>query len=202
MSAFGFRLVLAALLLALTACSQSSSPPAARAVSDAAKGASSAAATSQESPFEITATIRELMDSTVDPAADGLWDSVAVTSTSKGVEETQPKTDADWAAVRRDAVTLMESMNLVVMKGRHAAPPGTQAALGELSPAEIDQHIDANRGALIGFAKALRATAQKALTAIDKKDVQGLFEAGSAIDEACEACHVTFWYPNQKVPQT
>jgi cytochrome c556 len=202
MSIFGFRLVAAALFLALAACSQSSSPLAAQSVSDAAKGgASSAGDTSQESPFEITATIRELMDSTVDPAADALWDSVAVTSTSKGVEETQPKTDADWAAVRRHAVTLMESMNLVVMKGRHAAPPGTKAAEGELSPAEIDQHIDANRGALIGFAKALRATAQTALTAIDKKDVQGLFKAGSDIDEACEACHVTFWYPNQKVPQ-
>jgi hypothetical protein len=198
MSAFGFRLVVAALLLALAACSQSSSPPAAQAVSDGAKGANSAG----ESPFEITATIRELMDSTVDPAADGLWDSVAVTSTSKGIEETQPKTDADWAAVRRHAVTLMESMNLVVMKGRHAAPAGTKAALGELTPDEIDQHIDANRGALIGFAKVLRATARKALTAIDKKDVKGLFEAGSDIDEACEACHVTFWYPNQKVPQT
>ena len=202
MSVFGFRLVVAALLLALAACSQSSSPSTARAVSDAAKGANPASDTSQESPFEITATIRELMDSTVDPAADALWDSVAVTSTLKGVEETRPKTDADWAAVRRHAVTLMESMNLVVMRGRHAAPPGTKAALGELSPAEIDQHIDANRGALIGFAKALRATAQGALTAIDKKDVQGLFKAGSEIDEACEACHVTFWYPNQKVPRT
>ncbi len=80
-------------------------------------------------------------------------------------------------------------------EGRHAAPPGTKAAEGELSPAEIDQHIDANRGALIGFAKALRATAQKALTAIDKKDVQGLFEAGSDIDEACEACHVILLVP-------
>ncbi len=65
-------------------------------MSDAAKGASSAGDTSQESPFEITATIRELMGSTVDPAADALWDSVAVSSTTQGVEETQPKTDVDW----------------------------------------------------------------------------------------------------------
>ena len=202
MSAFGVRFGVAALLLAVAACSQSSSPPAARAVSDAAKGASSAGDALPESPFEITATIRELMDSIVDPAADGLWDSVAVTSTRAGVEEKQPKTDEDWAAVRRHAVSLMESMNLVVMKGRHAAPPGTRAAEGELTPDEIDQHIDANRGALVGFAKALRATAQKALTAIDKKDVQGLFAAGSDIDAACEACHVTFWYPNAKVPQS
>ena len=154
-----------------------------------------------ESPFEITATIRELMDSIVDPAADGLWDSVAVTSTRKGMEEKQPRTDEEWAAVRRHAVTLMESMNLVVMQGRHAAPPGTKAALGELESEEIDHKIAANRGALIGFAKALRATAGKALTAIDKKDVDGLFAAGSEIDEACEACHVTFWYPNSKYPQ-
>lgn len=192
MSVLGFRWVMGVLVLELAACSQNSSPPAARDVSDAA----------QESPFEITATIRELMDSTVDPAADALWDSVAVTSTLKGVEETQPKTDADWAALRRNAVTLMESMNLVVMRGRHAAPPGTKAALGELSPAEIDQQMVANRGPLVAFAKALRATAQEALTAIDKKDVEGLFKAGSAIDEACEACHVTFWYPNTRVPQT
>lgn len=170
-------------------------------MSGVAKDAKSADDTSQESPFEITATLRELMDSIVDPAADGLWDSVAVTTTRKGVEEKQPKTDEEWAAVRRQAVSLMESMNLVVMKGRHAAPPGTPAALGELTPDEIDQHIDANRSALVGFAKALRASAQKALTAIDKKDARGLLEAGSAIDEACEACHVTFWYPNAKVPQ-
>ncbi len=160
-----------------------------------------ASAPSQDSSFEITATIRELMDSTVDPSADGLWDAVAVTSTRKGVDEHQPKTDEDWAAVRRHAVTLMESMNLVVMNGRHAAPPGTKAAEGELTSDEIDQKIAANREALVGFAKGLRATAAKALTAVDKKDVQGLFEAGGDIDEACEACHVFFWYPNQKVPQ-
>ena len=110
---FGFRLVVAALLLALAACSQSSSPPAAQTVSEAVKGANSAGDTSQESPFEITATIRELMDSTVDPASDAVWDSVGVTSTRKGVEEAQPKTGEDWAAVRRHAVTLLESLNLV-----------------------------------------------------------------------------------------
>ena len=193
MSVLRFTLVVPTLILALTACSRSPAPPPPAAV---------VADTAQESPFEITATIRELMDSIVDPSADGLWDSVAVTTTRAGVDEKQPKTDEEWAAVRRNAVSLMESMNLVVMKGRHAAPPGTQAALGELTPDEIDQHIDANRGALIGFAKALRATARKALTAIDKKDARGLLDAGSGIDEACEACHVTFWYPNAKAPQT
>jgi len=140
------------------------------------------------------------MDSTVDPAADGLWNSVASISSKAGMEEKQPRTDEEWAAVRRHAITLMESMNLVVMKGRHAAPPGTQAEEGELTPDEIEQHIAANREALVSFAKALRASVQGALSAIDKKDVAGLFKSGGDIDEACESCHVVFWYPNQKVP--
>ena len=187
----GSRLVSTALTLLLGGCSQGplSSPQRA-----------DAKLSSNDSPFEITATIRELMDSTVDPAADGLWNSVASISSKAGMEEKQPRTDEEWAAVRRHAITLMESMNLVVMKGRHAAPPGTQAEEGELTPDEIEQHIAANREALVSFAKALRASVQGALSAIDKKDVAGLFKSGGDIDEACESCHVVFWYPNQKVP--
>ena len=186
-----------ALLLLMGACSQSTPPVAQQSPPAAAAPAAGPAA---DSPFEITATIRELMDSTVDPSADALWDAVSVVSTRKGEEEHKPRTDEEWKAVRRAAVTLMESMNLVVMEGRRAAPPGTVPGEGELTPDQIDQKIAANRAALVGFAKGLRATAAKALVAIDKKDPSALLDAGGDIDEACEVCHVTFWYPNQKVP--
>jgi len=190
----------AALLLLTGACSQSAPPTGAQQSPPAAAAAPAAAGAAPASPYEITATIRELMDSTVDPSADALWDAVSIVTTKKGEEEHKPRTDEDWKAVRRAAITLMESMNLVVMEGRHAAPPGTPPGEGELSPAQIDQRIAANRGALIGFAKELRASAAKALVAIDKKDASALLDAGGDIDEACEVCHVTFWYPNQKVP--
>src|SRR5262249_22452516 len=114
--------------------------------------------------------------------------------------EHKPRTAEEWLDVRRKAITLMESMNLVVMDGRHAAPPGTQPNEGELTPAQIDEQLAANHAAFVGFAHGLRAAAQKALTAIDNKDTGALLEAGGDIDEACEACHVTFWYPNQKLP--
>jgi len=140
------------------------------------------------------------MDSTVDPAADGLWDSVAIIYTKKGIEDHRPHTDEEWKAVRRHAVTLIESMNLVVMEGRHVALPGTPVGEGELTPDQADQKIAANRAALVQFARALGDSAQKALQAIDKKDANALLEAGGDIDEACEVCHVTFWYPNQKIP--
>jgi cytochrome c556 len=156
-----------------------------------------AVATAADSPFIITATIKELMDSTVDPAADALWDAVSVRYTLKGVDDRKPRTDEEWKAVRRQAMTLIEATNLVVMEGRHAAPPGTKPGLGELTPEEIDQRIAMSRAAFVQFAHGLRASTLKALQAIDAKDAAGLFEVGGEIDTACEACHVTYWYPNQ-----
>ena len=156
----------------------------------------------EDSPFIITATIKELMDSTVDPSADDLWDSVAVVTSIAGVDERKPRTDEQWKAVRRRAITLVEATNLLVMGGRHAAPEGAQAGAGELAPGEIDRRIAATRPAFVGFAHGLQSTAMKALSAIDRKDSEGLFQAGGEIDAACEACHVTYWYPDQSIPGT
>jgi cytochrome c556 len=146
------------------------------------------------------ATLKELMDSTVDPAADALWDAVAITATSAGITRHEPHTPEDWAAVRRHAITLIESMNLVILPGRHAAPPGTQPGLGELPPHDIELRIAQQRPAFVAFANGLQVTARAALEAIDHHDPEALLKAGGDIDAACEACHVTFWYPNQQYP--
>lgn len=152
--------------------------------------------------FKPTATIKELMDSTVDPAADGLWDSVSTTSTKAGVDKREPRTDEEWHAVRRHAITLIEAMNLLTMEGRHAAPAGTKPGLGELAPAQIDAMIRANRPEFNQFAAGVRDETLNALKAIDRKDVKELFRVGSDIDARCEGCHVTFWYPNSARPSS
>jgi hypothetical protein len=38
------------------------------------------------------------------------------------------------------------------------------------------------------------------LAAIDAKDPAALVKAGGTLDEICESCHLTFWYPNQVIP--
>jgi hypothetical protein len=187
-------------LALLTSCSHTDAPTS---VPEASRTSVTAeAAKTGDSPFIITASIKELMDSTVDPSADGLWDSVAVVATKNGVEDKQPRTDEEWQAVRRHAITLIEATNLIVMEGRHAAPAGTKPNEGELAPEEIDQRIAMSRPAFVQFARGLRATAVKALDAIDKKDAAALLQVGGEIDSACEVCHVTYWYPNQKTPAT
>ena len=173
---------------------------------DAARPAGAAQAAQSSQQYRLTATIPDLMDGMIDPAADVLWDSVAYIATPKGIEDRQPRTDDEWKTVRNSAITLIEAANLLSMPGRrvvaaHApadAPPGS----GELSHAEIQQRIDATHDAFTQFARNLQDSGLQALAAINAKDAQGLMDAGGTIDEACEACHVTYWYPNQKRPRT
>jgi cytochrome c556 len=147
------------------------------------------------SPFLPRASIREIMDAEVDPAADALWDSVGVTVTASGEEDKQPRTAEEWKAVRRSAITLVEATNVLMMEGRRATPPDAQPGPGELSPAVIQRRIDANRAAFVGFAQELRDASLKALDAIDAQDPERLMNAGGEIDQACEACHLVYWYP-------
>ena len=153
-------------------------------------------ASQADKPFTVTTSIKELMESMIDPSADALWEAVAVISTREGVENRHPRTDEEWKALRSHAITLLETTNLLVMEGRRAAPIGTRAVDGELSPEEIDRRISTSRAAFIQYAQALRAPTLKALAAIDRRDADELLAIGGEIDAVCEACHVTFWYPN------
>ncbi len=139
------------------------------------------------------------MEGLVDPSADALWDSVAYIATTAGTEDRRPRTADEWKAVRISAVNLIEAANLLGMQGRRV---GSRSATGpgELALPDIQRHIDASHDAFVQFASALQDAGTRALTAIDAQDAQGLMDAGGVIDEACEACHVTYWYPNQNRP--
>ncbi len=141
------------------------------------------------------ATIQELMAGRVDPAADALWDSVATIVSAKGIEERRPRTAAEWKAVRLQALTLLETTGLLAMRGRRVTDKTAAPGPGELSAPEIQRRIDANHEAFVGFASALRVAGQQALAAIDARNPQRLMDAGGVIDTACEACHLTYWYP-------
>jgi hypothetical protein len=38
----------------------------------------------------------------------------------------------------------------------------------------------------------------KILDIVNKRDADQLFTAGSALDMACENCHLEYWYPGDK----
>ncbi len=150
------------------------------------------------------ASILDLMLDFIDPNADEMWESVAVISTSTGVEEHHPRTDAEWKAVRRKALTVIEAANLLVIEGRPVARPGQQleepGGEGDFTPSQAQAEIDKDRVSFVGFSRALQVAADGMLKAIDNKDPEAFLEAGGVLDEACEGCHRKFWYPNAPVP--
>lgn len=176
------------LMLGLAACSQNQ-PPA-------------TAAAAPQIPFQPDASIQDLMQNVVDHNADILWESVAVISSEKGIDERQPRTDAEWAAVRAAAVTLSEATNLLMIPGRKVVHEGKvlqdSDVEGILKADQIQSLIDGDRSKFGSKALALHQTALAALAAIDAKDASKLSDVGGAIDEACEQCHTTYWYPDQK----
>jgi hypothetical protein len=74
-----------------------------------------------------TATIKDLMDAVVDPSADVVWLSVTTVQSAKGTVDTAPKTDEEWAKVRKGAIALTEAGNLLMVPGRHVARPGEKS---------------------------------------------------------------------------
>jgi hypothetical protein len=145
-------------------------------------------------------TVIEIMESIVMPSAQAIWDAVGVDVTAQGQIEKKPETEEQWAALRAAAVTLAEATNALVIPGRHAAPPGTKSENpdAELEPAAIEALLKKERPAWVAHAAVLHATAIQAIGAIDARDIDQISEVGGAIDEACEGCHLQFWYPDQK----
>jgi hypothetical protein len=154
-------------------------------------------------PIKIAASIQEMMAGIVDPAADGVWDVVGTTLTPKKVEEHQPRTDEEWREARLHALTLIEATNLLVMEGRRLVPPGgkilDEGSDGVLPTAEAQQRMDSQHQTFVQFALALREVGEKMLKEIDARNPAGMVEAGTEMDDVCESCHMTFWYPNQAV---
>jgi hypothetical protein len=151
---------------------------------------------SPSSEYSITATIRDLMDSTVDPNADYVWDSVEVVATLEGTTKKEPRTDEEWIAVRRHALALAEATNLLIMPGRQVAGPGAKAEDPRIDfqPEEIQTLMTQNRDEWVRLARGLHDSAMLSVNAADARSVAQLLDAGDDLDQACENCHRRYWY--------
>ena len=160
---------------------------------------SETATTEAESPYKITATIQDIMDAQVDPAADEIWNSVASIVGPNGIEEKQPRTDEEWEALKLKAFLVIEGANLLAMPGRRVAPEGVGLDPAELAgeaPADIQKAMETNRSAWVQLSQGLHDAGLEVMKAIEAKSPDQLISAGEVLDTACENCHSTFWYPN------
>ena len=166
-------------------------------------GLSSCAGAAEPPAFQPTATVEELMRTMVDPAADAVWDAVVIDATPDGIVETVPESDGDWTRLRRHAVTLAESANLLLVEGRRIAAPTSRSELPgiDLHPDAIQALVEEDWETWMEVSQALGATSLVVLEAVDARDVEALLAAGTELDLACEACHAVYWYPGFDDPR-
>jgi cytochrome c556 len=153
-------------------------------------------------PYRPTATIKEIMDTMIDPSADFLWEAVSVTIDAGAITRHQPRTEADWAQLKQRAVTLMEASNLLLIPGRRVAKPGDKSENPgiELGPDEIEALIAKNPASWTNFSHGLHDAAKQMLEAIEARNVEKVSDLGGVLDHACENCHLKFWYPVEAGP--
>ena len=176
-----------------TACSAPAAPPAAE------KPATSA--------FTPVGTVKQIMKGVVDPTSAAIWNAVSTESGPKGVIEKAPKTDEDWAQLEHSALMLAEATNLLKMPDRKMAlaeemDAKTAADAPELTPRQIEEKVNKDRDGWSKKADALREAAVKAMAAAKAHDKDGIMNVGEEIDNACEQCHIVYWYPDEKKPKS
>jgi hypothetical protein len=170
----------------------------------AAAGCSGARDTTPPAPAQAVLapvlSVKELMQHIVDPQADYVFDAVGSDISHDRVVDIAPTTDDDWTKIERGAYVLAESSNLLKMP-RKMAPDGAanvEPGGPELTPAEIEAKVNANPALWASHADGLRAEALKVIDIVKARDAGRLLAAGSALDQACEACHLDFWYPGDR----
>lgn len=113
--------------------------------------------------------------------------------------EKPPHTDEEWAVAKQQAVTLLDAAERLSEGGRRVALKDSKFEIPGVkkSPEQIQQLIDARPEIYFRYTQQLQAAVEETLTAIDAKNATALLELGGRIDQTCEQCHKTFWYPNQ-----
>jgi hypothetical protein len=112
------------------------------------------------------ATVLELMDGIVSPAAQVVYDSVATIVDKDGVTETRPRNDREWQRVAGNAAALIEASELLKMEGRAK-----------------------DQDDWVMIATAMGAAAAETRDAAQKQDVQGILNSGEKLNNSCDNCH-------------
>ena len=146
-------------------------------------------------------SVKELMRFMIDPAADNIFDSVSTVVGAKGRVARVPKTEEDWEKVRIGAVTLVEGIYLLKIP-RPFTPPGDENnSVGpdpsELSPSQILAKLQKDPVLWNAKIEALRNVGLEVIEIVKNKRVEELWDASDNLEQACETCHVQYWYPNE-----
>ncbi|HEY6926343.1 MAG TPA: DUF6644 family protein [Steroidobacteraceae bacterium] len=156
--------------------------------------------TATPAPDAASLSIRTIMAAKVDPSGDYLFEAIADIADEHGVTHKAPRTPAEWDTVRHHLQVLVDAEKLLIVAGRRAAEPGDHSSnpAVENEPEQVQKLLDSQHADFVARAGRLREAATLGLKAVEARNTKALFGAITAIDKACESCHLHYWYPNDK----
>jgi hypothetical protein len=196
-----FAAVFVFCLAAVSSCSPSK-PSTPAATSPAASPNAMANTTPLLGDMKPAVSVKELMQYMIDPASDYVFDSVkSIVQPNGKVVEVAPKTDEDWEKLRIGAVTMLEGIYLLKVQRPFTPAGDVNNSVGpdanELSPTEIAAKVQKDPVEWNARIEALRNVGLQVLDIVKQKDAKQLWDASENLDEACEACHKSYWYPKE-----
>jgi hypothetical protein len=117
-------------------------------------------------PFRPVADVKEIMKSIVDPAAGDVWGASGWITTKEGTIERGPSTASEWTQIRKQAVTLTEAGNLLM-----------------IAPRARDERQ------WMALARALVDKGEECMKAAEQKNKQRMFDVGGDLYQICLNCH-------------
>jgi len=118
-------------------------------------------------PGRVLLGTKDVMRHIVNPAAEAFWARSGEIDDDKGANDRTPKDDENWKVSLDSAAQLVEAGNLLQMEGRARDPNGPW----------MKYAIQLTNAGLAGMAAA------------QAKNHDKTFDAGSAMYDACFACH-------------
>lgn len=147
--------------------------------------------------------LHELMKNIVAVQTQVIWDVGNGVLDDNGNPDPKKMKPADWAKIAGSAAKVRDATTALA-KAPHvmAAAPGQkisgEGGEGAFGAKEVQKVLDANPKVFQAFANQLTKSMDELIAASKTKDAQTLFDVSGRIDQECEACHVKFWYPNEK----
>jgi len=146
-------------------------------------------------------SVKELMRDLIDPLADNIFEAVAITKDKHGIVERKPTTQEDWDRIRVGGTTMAEAAYLLKVQRPFAPAGDLNNSIGphavELSPDQITAKVTKDPVEWNARIEALRNVGLQVLDIVKRKNVEELWDASENLDNACEGCHRSYWYPGE-----
>jgi hypothetical protein len=136
--------------------------------------------------------------------AQVVWDITNAAQDDDGKPVPSKVKPGDWVKLKQAG----DGMSASLVRLQSRAPlivrlPGQQTmdektTPGGLTPAKIQTYLDANPAGFRAMAKSFQSISRSISAAAQGHDLRKMNQIANDLDQACEACHQTYWYPEAR----